>query len=172
MLRLASPRLSLGLSRIPRLSARTREFRHASSKRIPKPDIVNAIKNPAPSVLAKALLPRFPRTYWFAKFTIAFLGVALGFHIFTEYFFWTGESYGISMLPTINSTGDWLLMSRYYRRGRDVGVGDLVSFKHPMREDTRSVKRVIGMAGDFVLRDSPDTSGVMIQVGNGELIDM
>jgi len=132
-----------------------------------KPTLVHAIQHPAPSVLSRWLLPRFPRTYWTAKFLIAILGMSLGFHIFTEYFFLVGESYGISMLPTLNSTGDWLIMSKHYRRGRGVEVGDLVSFKHPMREDTRSVKRVIGMSGDFVLRDSPDTSGVMIQVGHG-----
>lgn len=168
MLRSVPPRLGLGLSRIPALGATSLRPRHVSTGRITKPNIVHAIKNPAPPVLARWFLPRYPRTYWIAKFTIALLGTALGFHIFTEYFFWTGESYGISMLPTINSTGDWLLMSKYYRRGRGVEVGDLVSFKHPMREDTRSVKRVVGMAGDFVLRDSPDTSGVMIQVGGEE----
>jgi len=165
MLRLSPRRLGLGLSGKPALRASSFQQRYASTDRITKPDIVYAIKNPAPSVLASRLLPRYPRTYWVTKFMIALLGVALGFHIFTEYFFWTGESYGISMLPTINSTGDWLVMSKFYRRGRGVEVGDLVSFKHPMREDTRSVKRVVGMAGDFVLRDSPDTSGVMIQVG-------
>lgn len=75
------------------------------------------------------------------------------------------------MLPTMNATGDWLLLSKRYRRGRDIVVGDMVSFKHPVDEDTFSVKRVIGMPGDFVLRDSPDTSGAMIQVSGRALRD-
>lgn len=68
------------------------------------------------------------------------------------------------MSPTVNATGDWLLLSKRYRRGRDIVVGDMVSYKHPVDENTYSVKRVVGMPGDFVLRDSPDTSGAMIQV--------
>ena len=71
------------------------------------------------------------------------------------------------MLPTINATGDWLLLSKRYRKGRGVVVGDIVSFKHPIDEHTRSVKRVVGMPGDIVLRDSPDKSGQMIQVPDG-----
>ena len=77
------------------------------------------------------------------------------------------------MAPTMNATGDWLLLSKTYRRGRGIEVGDIVSFKHPIDQGTYSVKRVIGMPGDFVLRDSPDTSGAMIQVSgkNGEVED-
>ena len=96
--------------------------------------------------------------------TTRVLGFILGVHIFIEYFYSIGPSYGISMLPTLYSTGDWLIMSKIYRKGRGIKIGDLVSFKHPLSEDTRAVKRVIGMPGDFVLRDTPGTSDLMIQV--------
>ena len=68
------------------------------------------------------------------------------------------------MNPTMNATGDWLLLSKRYRRGRGREVGDMVSYKHPIEQDIYGVKRVVAMPGDFVLRDSPGTSGVMIQV--------
>lgn len=68
------------------------------------------------------------------------------------------------MLPTLNSYGDWVLISKYYRRGRGIEVGDLVSYDHPVEEEVQGVKRVLGLEGDFVLRDTPGTSGKMIQV--------
>nr|POF18667.1 hypothetical protein CFP56_62175 [Quercus suber] len=67
------------------------------------------------------------------------------------------------MTPTLQSF-DWLLISKYYRRGREVKVGDLVSFRHPVNRETYAVKRVIGLPGDFVLRDTPGKNEVMIQV--------
>lgn len=69
------------------------------------------------------------------------------------------------MLPTIQSFGDYVLISKYYRRGRGVQVGDIVSFRHPVREGEFAMKRVIGMQGDFVLMNTPDRSDAMIQVG-------
>ena len=131
-----------------------------------KSQITNALVNPAPPVLA-----RYPKIYWTVRYITYAIGAVLALHIFCEYFFTLSQAEGISMLPTINSTGDWLLLSKKYRKGRGVVVGDMVSFKHPIDEHTRSVKRVIGMPGDIVLRDSPDKSGQMIQVGyvrNGE----
>lgn len=70
------------------------------------------------------------------------------------------------MLPTIE-VHDWLLTSKLHRRGQDVQVGDVVSFWHPV-DGHKVVKRVHGMPGDFVMRDSPDGVGekVMLQVGS------
>lgn len=136
------------------------QARNASGKSTLK-SVANAIKDPAPPVLA-----RYPRVYWVVSRSIQGFGLYLGGHIFVEYFYSVGESYGISMLPTINSMGDWLIISKYYRRGRGVEVGDLVSFKHPIQEHARGAKRVIAMPGDFILRDSPGTSDLMIQVSD------
>lgn len=69
------------------------------------------------------------------------------------------------MMPTVNSFGEYFIISKYYRRGRDVKVGDLVSFRHPVLTREEAVKRVIGMEGDFVLMNTPEKSDAMIQVG-------
>ena len=61
------------------------------------------------------------------------------------------------MLPTINSFGDAVLVSKYYRRGRGVKVGDIISYTHPIIPEMKALKRVVGMEGDFVLRDTPGT---------------
>lgn len=134
-------------------------LRRASTKPSAKSQIKKAFTNPAPPVLA-----RYPVLYHPLKVLKYSLGILLGGHIFAEYFFNISLAEGISMTPTMNATGDWLLLSKRYRRGRDIVVGDIISFKHPIDEGVYSVKRVVGMPGDFVLRDSPGTSGAMIQV--------
>ncbi len=78
------------------------------------------------------------------------LGIFLAWHIESAYFFTFYGTWGISMLPTLNSNGDWVLISKYYRRGRGLQVGDLVSFTHPADAEVLAVKRVTGLQGDFV----------------------
>lgn len=52
-----------------------------------------------------------------------------------------------------------------YRRGRGVKVGDVVDFHHPMVQGAGAVKRVMGMPGDFVVKDGGEGRGkMMIQV--------
>ena len=69
------------------------------------------------------------------------------------------------MLPTLAVRRDWVYISKFYRRGMGIRVGDVVSFKHPMFPSTGALKRVVGMPGDFVLRDTPGKPrGMMIQV--------
>lgn len=89
----------------------------------------------------------------------------LAFHVCTEFFYLPTGAYGVSMLPTLNSSGDLLLISKLYRKGRKVEVGDLVSYKHPLRPGEFAIKRVLGLAGDFVLMYTPGKSDTMIQVG-------
>ncbi|KAL9598827.1 MAG: hypothetical protein Q9219_004246 [cf. Caloplaca sp. 3 TL-2023] len=62
-------------------------------------------------------------------------------------------TYGPSMLPTLAAQGDWVWISHYYRHGRGVKVGDVVNFKHPCVVGVEAGKRVVGMPGDFVMRD-------------------
>ena len=93
--------------------------------------------------------------------SLCFLMVHITFSYFIEY---TGCQ-GISMLPTFNSFGDAILISKYYRRGRGVQVGDVVSFAHPVNSEDRAIKRVVGMPGDVVCRDTPGVGeGLMVQV--------
>ena len=90
-----------------------------------------------------------------------------GFHFLNDYVFGLQATLGPSMLPTINARGDWICVSKFYRRGEGVRVGDVVSAKHPTFPGYSICKRVLGMPGDFVLRDSPDSgSQMMVQVRN------
>ncbi|KAF2863072.1 LexA/Signal peptidase, partial [Piedraia hortae CBS 480.64] len=86
-------------------------------------------------------------------------------HIFIEYVYSIEPAWGISMLPTIPPEGQALVISKYERRGRGVGIGDLVTFKHPVREGDYALKRVIGMPGDFVVGNS--SRNKMLQVPEG-----
>lgn len=59
------------------------------------------------------------------------------------------------MLTTLSAYGDGVLVSHLHRQGRGVQVGDVVDFKHPMFPGFGAIKRVVGMPGDFVMRDTP-----------------
>ncbi|KAL9532241.1 Mitochondrial inner membrane protease subunit [Sphaerulina musiva] len=100
---------------------------------------------------------------WVAYALAAFFGL----HVFIRYFHSCDLCHGISMMPTIFSFGEWVWISKYYRRGRDVEVGDLVSFKSPIRDGEHAIKRVIGLPGDFVLMNTPGKSDAMIQIPEG-----
>ena len=97
---------------------------------------------------------------WVVYVTAAFLGL----HVFYSYFYSFDACSGVSMVPTIDSFGDWVWISKYYRRGRGIVVGDLVSFKSPIRDGEQAIKRVIGLPGDFVLMNTPGKNDDMIQV--------
>ncbi len=46
--------------------------------------------------------------------------------------------------------------------------------KHPLMPEEGAIKRVLGMPGDFVMRDTPDVEGgrgMMIQVGYAWSVD-
>lgn len=72
------------------------------------------------------------------------------------------------MLPTLAVQGDSVWVDSRYRLGRNLKVGDLVSFKHPIVPSALAIKRVMGMPGDFVVRDTIDgdasQSEIMLQV--------
>lgn len=69
------------------------------------------------------------------------------------------------MLPTFDVVDDRVLISKYYRRGRGVKVGDVIAFRSVVNPDEDVIKRVVGLSGDYVLRDTPGTtSDTMIQV--------
>jgi mitochondrial inner membrane protease subunit 1 len=74
-------------------------------------------------------------------------------------------TWGASMLPTFEVVGDWVLLSKYYRRGRGVKVGDMVSFDSVVDPEERVIKRILGLEGDFVLRNTPESgNSTMVQV--------
>ncbi|KAK3945073.1 hypothetical protein QBC46DRAFT_372674 [Diplogelasinospora grovesii] len=97
-------------------------------------------------------------------FTAKFLAFA---HLCLEYGYSTAPAAGPSMLPTFDILGDWVLVSKRHRYGRDVSVGDLVAYSIPINEDL-GVKRVLGLPGDYVMIDTPESgSEAMIQVPQG-----
>ncbi|KAI9841840.1 MAG: hypothetical protein M1838_003399 [Thelocarpon superellum] len=80
-------------------------------------------------------------------------------HLVTEYVVTVKGTYGPSMLPTIELRDDWVLISKLHRKGRGVEVGDVVSLMHPFLTGEGTIKRVLGMPGDFVMRDTPGREG-------------
>ena len=107
---------------------------------------------------------------WYIRsFTKLFFGI----HLATEYFAQIKLTSGYSMLPTLNVADDWVYVSCFYRRGRGVRIGDVVTFRHPMFPGTGACKRVLGLPGDFVLRDSPGGErGMMVQVSSTWVVRM
>lgn len=83
------------------------------------------------------------------------LVLATGMHAFYDYIGYPAFTEGPSMLPTIAVQGDMVWTSTRYRRGRGIVVGDIVSLRHPWDPEEFVSKRVLGMPGDFVLRDTP-----------------
>lgn len=90
--------------------------------------------------------------------------VILWTHLVWDHVFSIGETVGPSMMPTFGISGS-VLISKLHRRGRGVEVGDMVSYVHPvMGPEVFVIKRIIGMPGDFVVKDPMDETGEMLQV--------
>jgi inner membrane protease subunit 1 len=98
------------------------------------------------------------------RLSIAALKTILLAHVFWKYGYAIAPLQGPSMLPTFEVTGDSVIISRYYRRGREVKVGDVVSFDSVVEPGESVIKRVLGLQGDYVMRDTPGTTESMIQV--------
>ena len=156
-------------SRTNRSSLHAQQLRHNTTKPTTTPETrrqktIRYLFNPfaAPPILAgyEAVSP-------LARYMTFMIVASLTLHTFWEYGYSVSETYGISMLPNFASSGDWVVISKYYRRGREVSVGDTVSFKIPTRPGERGLKRVLGMPGDFVLRDTPMTTNMMMQIPTG-----
>ncbi|KAL1630317.1 hypothetical protein SLS56_004989 [Neofusicoccum ribis] len=116
------------------------------------------------------ILPSFGRTPLTAP-QLVFHTVAAGllYHVVAAHTFTIRFTYGASMVPTLQTIGDAVVISRAHRRGRGIAVGDLVNYENPFRLDYGVIKRVVGMPGDFVLRDTPgaEGEGLMVQVPEG-----
>ncbi|KAF9738919.1 mitochondrial inner membrane protease subunit [Paraphaeosphaeria minitans] len=77
----------------------------------------------------------------------------LAIHLVFTYIGVIGPTNGISMVPTIPHSyryTPYIMVSHLHRRGRNIAVGDVVTFDTPGPSSTRSCKRVVGMPGDFV----------------------
>ena len=86
-------------------------------------------------------------------------------HFVTTYVGHVALTDGPSMLPTINVRGVSVCIDNSFSRGRGIKVGDVVDFHHPMVRGAGAIKRVMGMPGDFVVKDGGEGKGkTMIQV--------
>ncbi|MCJ1415666.1 hypothetical protein MMC32_001998 [Xylographa parallela] len=94
--------------------------------------------------------------------------LTFGLHLVSEYVAQIKLTAGYSMLPTLNVADDWVYVSCFYRRGRGIRVGDVVTIRHPTFPGTGACKRVLGLPGDFVLRNTPGGEGeMMVQIPEG-----
>ncbi|KAF4546218.1 Mitochondrial inner membrane protease [Lasiodiplodia theobromae] len=121
-------------------------------------------------------LPRLPRIRFgslpLTAGQVVFHTLACGamLHAFFSFGWTVKPTWGASMVPTIQVLGDCVLISKHYRRGKNIVVGDVVNYENPFKLGSGVIKRVIGMPGDFVLRDTPHaegSEGMMIQVPEG-----
>eukprot|EP00258_Populus_trichocarpa_P043200 XP_024459219.1 mitochondrial inner membrane protease subunit 1 isoform X4 [Populus trichocarpa] len=64
--------------------------------------------------------------------------------------FCRSKVYGPSMLPTLNLTGDVLLVEHVSHRFQKVGPGDVVLVRSPLDPTKMVTKRIVGMEGDQI----------------------
>ncbi|KAK4219361.1 peptidase S24/S26A/S26B/S26C [Rhypophila decipiens] len=100
------------------------------------------------STLSRPYLGRPFRTFLAAAKFICFA------HLFTKYAITASPGQGPSMLPTFEVIGEWILVSKFHRLGRNVSVGDLVVYEIPIN-DGLGIKRVLGLPGDYVMTGTP-----------------
>lgn len=92
------------------------------------------------------------------------------YHLFLDYGAEIHATFGPSMLPTLNTAGDWCLVNKWhYRYGRNMKVGDLVVVSKPGSPDIFVLKRIIGMPGDVVLLDPSVSKGEFVKVPQGHI---
>jgi signal peptidase I len=73
------------------------------------------------------------------------------------------------MYPTLGLETKYIIISKRHRLGRNLKVGDLIHTKHPNFRNQNAGKRVIGLPGDFVIRDphmSPTVGGILVKGGH------
>lgn len=71
-------------------------------------------------------------------------------HVTNEHIFGIALAQGPSMLPTVNISGDLLLINKAAPRLGKISVGDVVLVRSPENPRKTVVKRVLGMEGDKV----------------------
>ncbi|KAI9051344.1 hypothetical protein LZ554_004391 [Drepanopeziza brunnea f. sp. 'monogermtubi'] len=90
-------------------------------------------------------------------------------HVYYEYGIYPAPTKGASMVPTFSVIDDHVLIDRSYRRGRNLQVGDVISFDSVVGPGERVIKRVVGLAGDYVVRGTPSPLGNNIDEATGSM---
>ncbi|EPX72496.1 inner membrane peptidase complex catalytic subunit [Schizosaccharomyces octosporus yFS286] len=105
----------------------------------------------------------------FLRVPLYTLQVAAAVHQIHEHFFQVQMTSGPSMMPTLNSGGEFVLLDKYHGRlGRCCTVGDMVVAAKPTGPRQYVCKRIIGMPGDVVFAD-PLVSDHKIKVPKGHV---
>ncbi|KAK4203650.1 putative mitochondrial inner membrane protease subunit 1 [Triangularia verruculosa] len=99
--------------------------------------------------------PREPLFRHPIRLLLSYLKLLALLHLFWNHILSLAPAEGPSMLATYPITGTWVLTSRFHRHGRDLHVGDLVTYHIPDRPSSIGVKRVLGLPGDYVLIGTP-----------------
>ncbi|TID30268.1 hypothetical protein CANINC_001148 [Pichia inconspicua] len=74
-------------------------------------------------------------------------------HLFTSTAYEISQTEGASMLPTLNVNNDFCVVSKKYKNGSGIEMGDIIVARKPTQPDNWVCKRVTGMPGDIILLD-------------------
>ncbi|CCH59392.1 hypothetical protein TBLA_0B05650 [Henningerozyma blattae CBS 6284] len=74
-------------------------------------------------------------------------------HIVHEFFYEFTETKGESMIPTINARNDYVHVSKRYKNGKNVKLGDCIVAIKPTDPKQRVCKRITGLENDIILVD-------------------
>ncbi|KIV93459.1 signal peptidase I [Exophiala mesophila] len=80
----------------------------------------------------------------------------------------TSNSIGPSMYPSMPETLSVNIISRRHQKGKNIRLGDVIIFDSPIFPRGSACKRVVGMPGDYILRDeaqSPNVAGAVVYGG-------
>lgn len=79
------------------------------------------------------------------------------------------ETYGESMLPTLNYAGDFVHADKTCRGGKRCRLGDVIIATKPTDSTQRVCKRIVGMPGDIVCVDPTSSTEEFVQVPEGHV---
>ncbi|PGH05157.1 hypothetical protein AJ80_08393 [Polytolypa hystricis UAMH7299] len=120
-------------------------------------------------------MPILPFKWGLRRILLNVAGGYAALKIFHEQCYEIQPTSGPSMFPTLDIRGEAVLVSKFYKYGKSIQVGDMVVIRHPFFLHSHAGKRVVGMPGDFVLKNAPFKDGVgkgedlMIQVPEGHV---
>ena len=72
------------------------------------------------------------------------------------------------MYPSMPETLSVNIISRRHQKGKNIRLGDVIIFDSPIFPRGSACKRVVGMPGDYILRDeaqSPNVAGAVVYGG-------
>ena len=101
---------------------------------------------------------------------LAALKLAAFGHVMLQHVASPGLPFGPSMLPAFEISQECILVSHAHRHGRGVRVGDVVVYAIPTDAANNGVKRVLGLEGDYVLKETP--GGVEGAAGGSAMIQV